>query len=75
LAGGNHERRATIPELPEVVVPEAAFDWYQPHEATRMIQSARAPWKRAVSLLLSAPDGLTLRRASMVTLWGNEERA
>ena len=39
-----------LPDLPEVAVPEAEFDWYQPHEATRLIQSVRDPWEQAVLL-------------------------
>jgi integrase len=39
-----------LPELPEVAVPEAAFDWYQPHEATRLIEAARDPWEQALLL-------------------------
>ncbi len=37
-----------IPELPEVVVPEAEYDWYQPSEAAQLLQTARDPWERAL---------------------------
>ena len=41
---------AHMPELPDVVVPESSFDWYQPHEARRLIAAARDDWARAVLL-------------------------
>jgi len=37
-----------MPELPEVVVPETEFDWYQPHEAAQLISAARDEWERAL---------------------------
>ena len=37
-----------LPELPQVLVPEASFDWYQPGEAARCIESAANEWERAV---------------------------
>jgi integrase len=37
-----------LPELPQVLVPEASFDWYQPPEAARLIESAANEWERAV---------------------------
>ena len=37
-----------LPELPQVLVPEASFDWYQPGEAARLIESAANEWERAV---------------------------
>jgi integrase len=39
-----------LPELPEVVVPEAPFDWYQPQEAVRLVAGARDAWERALLL-------------------------
>jgi integrase len=39
-----------LPDLPEVVVPEASFDWYQPHEATQLVEAARDAWERALLL-------------------------
>ena len=41
---------AHAPELPEVVVPESSFDWYQPPEARRLLAAARDEWARAVLL-------------------------
>jgi integrase len=37
-----------LPELPDVVVPEAAYDWYQPGEAAQLLQAARDPWERTL---------------------------
>jgi integrase len=37
-----------MPELPEVVVPDTEYDWYQPEEAARLIGAARDPWERAL---------------------------
>jgi len=37
-------------ELPEVVVPESSFDWYQPPEARRLLAAARDEWARTVLL-------------------------
>jgi integrase len=48
-----------LPDLPEVVVPEAAFDWYQPHEATRLVDAARGAWERAL-LLFPLHTGMRL---------------
>jgi excisionase family DNA binding protein len=39
-----------MPELPDVVVPEASFDWYRPHEAAALVAAARDAWERAVLL-------------------------
>jgi integrase len=39
-----------LPDLPEVVVPEGSFDWYQPHEAARLVEAARDVWERALLL-------------------------
>jgi integrase len=32
---------ARMPELPDVIVPESSFDWYQPHEASQLLAAAR----------------------------------
>jgi integrase len=48
-----------LPDLPEVVVPEAAFDWYQPHEAARLVDAARDAWERAL-LLFPLHTGMRL---------------
>ncbi len=48
-----------LPDLPEVIVPEAAFDWYQPHEATRLVDAARDAWERAL-LLFPLHTGMRL---------------
>lgn len=37
-----------LPELPEVIVPEGAYDWYQPHEAAKLVAAARDDWERAL---------------------------
>jgi len=37
-----------LPELPQVRVPEASFDWYQPKEAARLIEAAANEGERAV---------------------------
>lgn len=37
-----------VPDLPEVVVPEGAYDWYQPHEAAKLVAAARDEWERAL---------------------------
>src|SRR5450432_4139626 len=39
-----------MPELPDVVVPEASFDWYRPHEAAALVAAARDAWEQAVLL-------------------------
>ncbi|HVX98003.1 MAG TPA: site-specific integrase, partial [Polyangia bacterium] len=41
---------ARMPELPDVVVPESSFDWYQPPEARRLLSAARDDWARALLL-------------------------
>ena len=48
-----------LPDLPEVVVPEGAFDWYQPHEAARLVEAARDAWERAL-LLFPLHTGMRL---------------
>jgi integrase len=40
-----------LPDLPEVVVPDTEYDWYQPEEAARLIGAARDPWERALLML------------------------
>ena len=40
--------RIGCPSLPHVRVPEASFDWYQPAEASRLLESAANGWERAV---------------------------
>lgn len=37
-----------VPDMPEVVVPEGAYDWYQPHEAAKLVAAARDEWERAL---------------------------
>jgi integrase len=39
-----------MPELPEVVVAETGFDWYEPHEAAKLVAAARDAWERALLL-------------------------
>jgi integrase len=39
-----------MPELPEVVVAETGFDWYEPHEAAKLVEAARDAWERALLL-------------------------
>ena len=43
---------AKMPELPDVIVPESSFDWYQPHEASQLLAAARDD--RARTMLLFA---------------------
>lgn len=37
-----------MPDLPQVRVPEASFDWYQPAEASQLLECAANEWERAV---------------------------
>jgi integrase len=37
-----------LPDLPEVTIPEASFDWYQPEEAAALIAAARSAWEKAL---------------------------
>jgi integrase len=37
-----------LPDLPEVTIPEASFDWYRPEEAAALIAAARDPWEKAL---------------------------
>jgi integrase len=37
-----------VPELPDVVVPEAEYDWYQPEEAAKLLGAVRDAWERAL---------------------------
>jgi integrase len=39
-----------IPELPEVVVPESGYDWYQLREVRQLLAAARDDWARTVLL-------------------------
>jgi integrase len=39
-----------MPELPDVIVPEASFDWYQSHEVSQLLAAARDDWARTVLL-------------------------
>lgn len=39
-----------MPELPDVIVPESSFDWYQPHEVSQLLAAARDDWARTVLL-------------------------
>jgi hypothetical protein len=39
-----------MPELPDVIVPESSFDWYQSHEASQLLAAARDGWARTVLL-------------------------
>jgi integrase len=39
-----------LPDLPEVVVPEGSFDWFQPREAAQLVEAARDAWERALLL-------------------------
>lgn len=39
-----------LPDLPEVVVPEGTFDWYQPSEAAELVDGARDTWERTLLL-------------------------
>jgi integrase len=48
-----------LPDLPEVVVPEGSFDWYQPHEAARLVGAARDAWEGAL-LLFPLHTGMRL---------------
>jgi integrase len=48
-----------LPDLPEVVVPEAAFDWYEPHEASQLVDAARDAWEGAL-LLFPLHTGMRL---------------
>jgi integrase len=41
---------AKMPELPDVIVPESSFDWYQATEARRLLEAARDEWARTVLL-------------------------
>jgi integrase len=41
-------RLARMPDLPEVAVPEASFDWYRPEEAAALIGASRDPWEKAL---------------------------
>ena len=41
-----------MPELPDVIVPESSFDWYQPDEASRLLAASRDD--RARTMLLFA---------------------
>ena len=48
-----------LPQLPEVVVPDAAFDWYQPGEAAQLLQTARDPWERALLMFALQQNPVT----------------
>jgi integrase len=39
-----------MPELPEVIVPESSFDWYQPEEVAQLLAAARDERARTVML-------------------------
>jgi integrase len=39
-----------MPELPDVIVPESGFDWYQPKEARQLLDASRDQWSRTVML-------------------------
>lgn len=48
-----------LSDLPEVVVPEGAFDWYQPHEAAELVEVALDTWEGAF-LLFPLHTGMRL---------------
>jgi integrase len=48
-----------MPELPDVIVPEAGFDWYQPHEVRQLLDAARDDWARTV-MLFAVHTGLRM---------------
>lgn len=39
-----------MPELPDVIVPESGYDWYQPGEVRQLLAAARDDWGRTVLL-------------------------
>jgi integrase len=41
---------AKMPELPDVIVPESSFDWYQPDEASQLLAAARDDRARTILL-------------------------